>query len=86
MIAFYGMNGRRVTLTNDEAYDLVMVVADGRLDTVANIAAQLAGDSTVVAVSHSLRAVSGPVIRCLEHLQYWQHTRLALGLALECRN
>jgi death-on-curing protein len=41
VIAFCGVNGRRVTLTNDEAYDLVMVVANGRLDTVANIAAQL---------------------------------------------
>ena len=41
VIAFYGVNGRRLTLTNDEAYDLVMAVADGRLDTVANIAAQL---------------------------------------------
>ena len=41
VIAFCGVNGRRLTLTNDEAYDLVMAVADGRLDTVANIAAQL---------------------------------------------
>jgi death on curing protein len=40
-IAFYGVNGRRVTLTNDEAYDLVMAVADGRLDAVADIAARL---------------------------------------------
>ena len=41
MIAFYGVNGRRLTMTNDEAYDLVMAVADGRLDTVANIAGQI---------------------------------------------
>ena len=27
MIAFYGLNGRRLTLTNDQAYDLVMKVA-----------------------------------------------------------
>jgi death-on-curing protein len=38
-IAFFGLNGRRLTLTNDEAYDLVMAVAEGRLDTVDAIAA-----------------------------------------------
>jgi hypothetical protein len=26
VIAFYGLNGRRLTLANDEAYDLVMKV------------------------------------------------------------
>jgi death on curing protein len=41
VIAFYGVNGRRLTLTNDEAYELVMAVADGRLDTVSDIAARL---------------------------------------------
>jgi death on curing protein len=41
VIAFYGLNGRRLTLTNDEAYDLVMSVAEGRLDTVDAIAAVL---------------------------------------------
>jgi death-on-curing protein len=41
MIAFYGMNGRRLTLTNDEAYDLVMAVADGRLDVVDDIVSRL---------------------------------------------
>ncbi len=40
-IAFYGLNGRRLTLTNDEAYELVMSVAEGRLDTVDAIAAAL---------------------------------------------
>ena len=38
LIAFYGLNGRRLTLTNDEAYDLVMKVAAGELDTVDDIA------------------------------------------------
>jgi death on curing protein len=38
LIAFYGINGRRLTLTNDAAYELVMAVAAGRLDTVAEIA------------------------------------------------
>ena len=39
LIAFYGLNGRRLTLTNDEAYDLVVKVASGQLDTVDDIAA-----------------------------------------------
>jgi death-on-curing protein len=37
LIAFYGVNGRRLTLTNDEAYDLVIAVATGELDQVADI-------------------------------------------------
>jgi len=40
-IAFYGVNGRRLTLTNDEAYELVMSVAAGHLDSVDDIAARL---------------------------------------------
>jgi death on curing protein len=40
-IAFHGLNGRRLTLTNDEAHDLVMSVATGQLDTVDGIAAIL---------------------------------------------
>lgn len=38
VIAFYGMNGRRLTLTNDAAYDLVVQVAAGQLDSVSDIA------------------------------------------------
>ena len=38
LIAFYGVNGWRLTLTNDEAYDLVIAVATGELDQVADIA------------------------------------------------
>jgi death on curing protein len=41
IIAFYGLNGRRLTLSNDAAYELVMAVAAGQLDTVADIAAVL---------------------------------------------
>jgi death-on-curing protein len=41
IIAFYGINGRRLTLTNDGAYDLVMRVAVGELDTVDDIVAIL---------------------------------------------
>ena len=42
VIAFYGVNGRRLTLTNDEAYELVMAVSDGTLDAVEEIASRLA--------------------------------------------
>ena len=41
VIAFCGLNGRRLTLTNDGAYDLVISVASGKLDTVEEIAAVL---------------------------------------------
>ncbi len=41
VIAFYGVNGRRLILANDDAYDLVMAVADGRLDGVDVIASRL---------------------------------------------
>lgn len=37
-IAFLGLNGRRLTLTNDEAYDLVIDVASGELDDVPGVA------------------------------------------------
>ena len=41
VIAFYGFNGRRLTLTNDQAYDLVISVAAGQLDDADAIAAIL---------------------------------------------
>ncbi|MGY2082373.1 type II toxin-antitoxin system death-on-curing family toxin [Blastococcus sp. SYSU DS0539] len=41
-IAFYGLDGIRLTLTNDEAYDLVTAVAAGHLDDVGLIAERLA--------------------------------------------
>ena len=41
VIAFYGLNGRRLTLTNDAAYDLIISVASGQLDTVDAIAGVL---------------------------------------------
>jgi death-on-curing protein len=43
VIAFYGLNGHRLTLTNYQAYDLVMKVAAGELDQVEQIAAVLQG-------------------------------------------
>jgi death-on-curing protein len=39
-LAFYGLNGLRLTLSNDEAYELVMAVAAGELDDVERIAAR----------------------------------------------
>jgi death-on-curing protein len=41
LVAFNGINGRRVTLTNDAAYELIMQVATGELDSVDEIAAIL---------------------------------------------
>lgn len=41
VIAFYGVNGRRLTLTNDDAYDLVIDVATGHLDSAEEIARRL---------------------------------------------
>lgn len=40
-IAFYGLNGLRLSLSNDEAHELVMAVAAGELDDVESIARRL---------------------------------------------
>jgi death-on-curing protein len=40
-IAFYGLNGFRLTLSNNEAYDLVIAVASGELDDVEAISTRL---------------------------------------------
>lgn len=40
-IAFLGMNGYRLNLTNDHAYERVMAVATGELDRVGNISERL---------------------------------------------
>ena len=42
LIAFYGINRRRLTLSNDAAYNLIMQVAAGHLDSADEIAAMLA--------------------------------------------
>jgi len=44
-IAFLGMNGIRLTLSNAEAYDLVIGVATGAVDDAATIAAVLESNS-----------------------------------------
>ncbi len=41
-ITFLGVNGLRLTLDNDEAYDLVVAVATGELDEISDIGARLA--------------------------------------------
>lgn len=44
-MAFLGVNGVRLTLTNDEAYELVMAVAAGHLDEVPELAQRI-GDGS----------------------------------------
>jgi death-on-curing protein len=45
LIAFLGMNGRRLTWSNDDAYEFIMDVASGRLDDVSDIAHRIASGS-----------------------------------------
>jgi death on curing protein len=47
VIAFLGLNGHRLTMTNDEAYELVMAVAAGELGDVGVIADRLRARSAV---------------------------------------
>lgn len=44
-IAFLGVNGRRLTLTNEQAYELVMAVSAGELNDIAEIARRIKGGS-----------------------------------------
>jgi death-on-curing protein len=41
LIAFLGVNGRRPTWSNDEAYDFIVEIAEGRLDDVAEISQRI---------------------------------------------
>ena len=45
-IAFYGLNGVRLTLTNDEAYELGIAVAASEIDDVETITARLGAGTT----------------------------------------
>jgi death on curing protein len=45
-IAFLGVNGQRLTFTEDEVYDFVIAVATGQLDNVSDIAEALKYHST----------------------------------------
>lgn len=49
VIAFLGLNGWRLTLTNDEAYDLVIAVASGEISDVPTIARELVAGSAPLA-------------------------------------
>jgi death-on-curing protein len=44
-LTFLGINGRRLVLTNDEAYELVMAVASGELTEVEAIAQRIRSGS-----------------------------------------
>jgi death-on-curing protein len=46
-IAFSGLNGYRLTLTNDEAYTLVIEVSSGVLDDVPDIADRIRAGITL---------------------------------------
>lgn len=41
-IAFLGVNGRRLTLSNDQAYELIVSIASGEMDGIAIIAERIA--------------------------------------------
>jgi Prophage maintenance system killer protein len=43
VLAFFGLNGVRMTLTNDQAYELVVAIASGDLGDVAVITKRLEG-------------------------------------------
>jgi death-on-curing protein len=45
-IAFYGLNGFRLALSNEEAYDLVIAVSTGELDDVEAISGRLESGTT----------------------------------------
>jgi death-on-curing protein len=45
LIAFLGVNGRRLTLTDDEAYDLIIAIATGELAEVSDIAEHIRAGS-----------------------------------------
>lgn len=44
-IAFLGVNGSRLTLSNDDAYRLIVAVASGAIDEVPTISARLRSGS-----------------------------------------
>ena len=42
LIAFLGVNGRRLTWSNDDAYEFIMDVSSGHLDDVSSVADRIA--------------------------------------------
>lgn len=45
LVAFLGVNGRRLRMTNDGAYDFIVAIADGSLDDVETIADCISSNS-----------------------------------------
>jgi len=45
LVAMLGVNGQRLTMDNDQAYDFIIDIASGALDEVAAIAACIAASS-----------------------------------------
>lgn len=45
LLAFLGVNGRRLTLTNDDAYDLIIAIATSELVDVSDIADRIRAHS-----------------------------------------
>ena len=46
LLAFLGLNGMRLTWTNDEAYEFIVEIASGALDEVSEIAERIERGST----------------------------------------
>jgi death on curing protein len=59
LIAFYGVNGRQLALTNNAACDLVMQIATGQLDSASDIAAILEKSAQPVRDTAEQRKQSG---------------------------
>jgi prophage maintenance system killer protein len=59
-IAFLGVNGVRLTLTNDEAFDLVVAVASGELDDVGVVAVSCEPEAPSPRARRDRAAAGGP--------------------------
>jgi death on curing protein len=46
LIAFLGVNGRRLTLTNEQAYDFIIAISAGELSDVPDIADRIRAAAT----------------------------------------
>lgn len=65
VIAFYGLNGRRLTMTNDEAYDFIMSITHGTIDDIAVIAKHCSPNVETPSAHHSQRVSLSP---CVPHV------------------
>ena len=48
LLSFLGVNGLRSTMSNDEAYTLILAIASGELDDVPSIAAKLSEVTEII--------------------------------------